>query len=151
MNIGLEPTLRPAPPQILHQSIHPPRCNRSIDIKRTIYELHGSNEERKNINSLISLWLRPSLSRIPHLIKDSHALVAALAKIRLPPGCVFWKFDIREFFMSGSHKDGAPEGGVTGLASSNCDGDCAHNAGELGPESAICLAHTMAGLPRMVA
>ena len=49
--------------------------------------------------------LHPTLSQLPHLLVNSADFMRKTTNLRLPSACRFMKLDIKDFYMSGSHKD----------------------------------------------
>ena len=52
---------------------------------------------------LMSKWLREGLCRYPHILKDSGDLLSKVSRMVFPKSCRFLKFDIADFYMTGSH------------------------------------------------
>ena len=47
--------------------------------------------------------LSPCLSRVPHLLRDSSDLMTKLKSFKLPEGSRCLKFDVKDFYLTGSH------------------------------------------------
>ena len=51
----------------------------------------------------LSRMLRVKLSHLPHLLIDSDHLIRLLRNFRLPATAKFLRFDVKDFYMTGSH------------------------------------------------
>ena len=49
--------------------------------------------------------LKPGLLKLPHLIIDSNDFMYKTRNLKLPSTCRFLKFDIKDYYMTGSHAD----------------------------------------------
>ena len=50
-------------------------------------------------------WFSQALESIHHLCKDTRDLLAKLSKVPAPCNCYFAKWDVKDFYLSGSHGD----------------------------------------------
>ena len=70
----------------------------------TFRAIHGSpSSPFKPVTRLISCWLRPVLSNLPHLLRDTRSMITALSNTQFTGEVTFIKADIKDFFMSGEH------------------------------------------------
>eukprot|EP00959_Pyramimonas_sp_CCMP1952_P467524 9491775-Pyramimonas_sp.AAC.1 len=49
--------------------------------------------------------LKPKLRQQTHILRDTHDLLKQLGHVEVGAGDVFVRFDIKDFFMSGSHQE----------------------------------------------
>ncbi len=56
-------------------------------------------------STIMHRWLSGVLAKVPHLFVNSAALLNAVNALAFPSCCVFSKWDIKEFYMSGEHKE----------------------------------------------
>ena len=54
---------------------------------------------------LITHLLKPSLSKLSHLVKDSSVVVDKLKSLVIPASAHFIRIDVKDFFMSGRHSE----------------------------------------------
>lgn len=106
-----DPTLRRA----LLSGLHP-GCLQHVYTRLLVTaKIHKQGEMRfRNIHNAaqspfkpgmryVSSLLRGFLRRLPHILKDSHHLTRILDGRTFPAGPRFYRFDIKDFYMSGAH------------------------------------------------
>ena len=71
-------------------------------VPRLIHASHG-HPFRAGM-AYIAAELRPTLIAQHHLLKDSADLVAKLRDIELPPDAILFKIDVKNYYMSGTHR-----------------------------------------------
>ena len=54
---------------------------------------------------MITYLLKPSISKLDHLVRDSSVVIERLRKLHVPPSAHFIRIDVKDSFMTGRHVD----------------------------------------------